>query len=110
MHTKQVKWSSLLHHILNEHQWVTGSCDHEALTGPPLDSNGKELQYFVRNEPAFRALQKLVLDKNWLKSKILCQISVSNTCIYQEQCVFYFIICIHTTDTQGNWNASTMSF
>ena len=99
MYTEQVRWSSLLHHVLNEHQWVTGSCDHEVFNGPPIDSNGKELQYFIRNEPAFQALQKLVLDKTWLKSLKYCQILVSTR--YQYQHVYYFIICIHTTDT-GN--------
>ena len=43
-------------------------CDHEPLVGPSTDPDGKELQYFSRYEPAFKGLQKLVMDKQWLKS------------------------------------------
>ena len=39
-------------------------CDHEPLVGPSTDPDGKELQY----EPAFKGLQKLVMDQQWLKS------------------------------------------
>ena len=51
----------LLHH-------VTGSCEHEALTGPPTNGDGRQVDYFSQNEPAFRALQKNVMDIRWLKS------------------------------------------
>ena len=43
-------------------------CDHEPLAGPSTDPDGKELQYFSRYEPAFKGLQKLVMDQQWLKS------------------------------------------
>ena len=59
---------ALLHHVLDEHEWVTGACEHEQLVGPPTDQNGKELRYFVKNEPAFKGLQKLIMDTTWLKS------------------------------------------
>ena len=42
--------------------------DHEPLAGPSTDPDGKELQYFSRYEPAFKGLQKLVMDQQWLKS------------------------------------------
>ena len=32
------------------------------------DANGMVLEYLTREEPAFRILQKLVMDTNWLKS------------------------------------------
>ena len=66
----QDKWFGIFHHILNEHQWLTGTqgCDHGELQGPPRDTQGGEIQYFSRNEPAFRALRKLLTDKKWLKS------------------------------------------
>lgn len=64
----QVKWTSVLHHVQNEHEWLSGRCDHKQLTGPPTDGDGNELQYFARGEPALQALRKLVLDKKWLKS------------------------------------------
>ena len=50
------------------HEWACGSCDHKPLTEPPTNPDGKELEYFSRYEPAFKALQKLVMDKQWLKS------------------------------------------
>ena len=63
-----MKWSSLLHHVLDEHQWIDGQCEHDVLTGPPTDGDGRQLQYFRRYEPSFRALQKLVMDQKWLES------------------------------------------
>ena len=45
-----------------------GACEHEPLSEPPTDVNGVVLEYFSREEPAFRALQKLIMDQNWLKS------------------------------------------
>ena len=56
--------------MLNEHQWLTGTqgCDHGELQGPPRNTQGAEIQYFSRSEPAFRALRKLLTDKRWLKS------------------------------------------
>ena len=44
----------------------TGICDHEPLVGPSTDPDGKELQYFSRYEPAFKGLQKLVMDDQQL--------------------------------------------
>ena len=52
----------------NEHEWLSGRCEHDMLTEPPTDGDGNELQYFNRGEPALQALRKLVLDKNWLES------------------------------------------
>ena len=54
--------------MVDEHEWITGACSHEPLTGPPTDPDGKELEYFSCQEPAFKALQKLVFDQSWLKS------------------------------------------
>ena len=63
-----MKWASVLHHITNDHDWLLGSCEHPPLTGPPTDSNGKEIIYFNMDEPAFKPLRKIVMDKAWLKS------------------------------------------
>ena len=52
----------------NVHEWNTGICDHEPLVGPSTDPDGKKLQYFSRYEPAFKGLQKLVMDQQLLKS------------------------------------------
>ena len=64
----QAKWIGVLHHVLDEHEWLDGACEHEPLSEPPTDVNGVVLKYFSRDEPAFRALQKLIMDRNWLKS------------------------------------------
>ena len=53
---------------MDEHEWLGGACEHEPLSERPTDVNGVVLEYFSREEPTFRALQKLVMDRNWLKS------------------------------------------
>lgn len=62
-----MKWSSLLHHVQDVHQWATGMCEHGPLVDGPTDSDGRQLQYFSQYEPAFKALQKLTMDVHWLK-------------------------------------------
>ena len=39
--------------------------EHEALTGPPTDGEGRQLQYFDRQQPAFR---EIFMDVRWLKT------------------------------------------
>ena len=63
----QVKWLGLLHHVTNEHEWLSGQCDHEQLTGPPMDGKGNVTEYFRRDESAFQALRRLMTDKRWMK-------------------------------------------
>ena len=58
----------MLHHVINEHEWICGECEHEPLTGPPTDVNGQEISYFRIGEPAFQVLQKVVTDRAWLES------------------------------------------
>ena len=53
---------------MNGHDWINGHCEHQPLVGPPTDGNGHEITYFVRTEPAFQAIQKIITDKAWLKS------------------------------------------
>ena len=49
--------------MIDEHEWLTGACSHEPLTGPPTDPDGRQLEYFSQHEPAFKVLQKLVFDQ-----------------------------------------------
>jgi len=63
-----MKWASVLHHVTNDHDWFLGRCEHPPLTGPPTDSNRKEIFNFNVDEPAFRLLRKMVMDKARLKS------------------------------------------
>ena len=46
----QLKWSTLLHHVIGEHQWLTGQCEHDVLQGPPTDPDGNQLVYFDKSE------------------------------------------------------------
>ena len=64
----QERWLSVLHYVADEHEWLTLECDHGPLTDVPRDGSGKVLQCFDKREAAFKALQKLALDKQWLKS------------------------------------------
>ena len=64
---QQEKWISLLHHVLNDHDWLLGRCEHLPLTGPPTDGNGTEILYFNQQKLAFRILWKIITDKAWLK-------------------------------------------
>ena len=63
-----MKWISILHHVQNEHVWLTGRCEHEPLVGPPTDRDGNEIPYFKRDEQAMYALRKLVMERRWLES------------------------------------------
>ena len=64
----QVKWLGLLYHVTNEHEWLSGQCDHEQLTGPPTDGKGNVIEYFRIDESALQALRRLMTDKQWMKS------------------------------------------
>ena len=81
----QEKWLGLLHHVQNEHEWIFGRykcnalinltvvlvferCEHDVLTSPPTDADGKVLEYFSKNEKPFRVLRKLIMDDKWLQS------------------------------------------
>lgn len=63
----QGMWCSLIHHVVNEHEWVLpycspGSfqCDH----GPLEDDGDKE--WLVKDGPAHTALRKIIMDKRFM--------------------------------------------
>ena len=64
----QLKWASLMYHVQDIHTWACGECEHGPLTDEPRDPDGRQLEYFSRYEPGFRALQKITMDQYWLKS------------------------------------------
>ena len=64
----KAKWASLMYHVQNIHTWATGTCEHGPLADNPTDPDGRQLEYLSCNELAFRAQQKIVMDKQWLKS------------------------------------------
>ena len=107
LNTVQVNWASLLHHVTNEHEWIGGKCVHEELTDLPTDQDGRELEYFSKAEPAFRALQKLILDKRWMKS-LKFYVNFRSVLVILESCIDNNIMCKYILPgTQGCWNPST---
>ena len=62
------RWVGLLHHIVNEHEWIGGECGHQPSIEAPTDGSGNIIPYFHRKEAAFKILQKIVTDKAWMKS------------------------------------------
>ncbi|XP_067271162.1 uncharacterized protein [Pseudorasbora parva] len=54
-------WSSVLHHVTNEHTWYLGKCLHDCLA----DNNERE--WLESGSQAHKALEKIVLNKRWLK-------------------------------------------
>ena len=57
-----------MYHVQDIHSWATGDCEHDTLSDGPMDPDGRPLEYFPCHEPAFRALQKITMDHQWLKS------------------------------------------
>ena len=47
-------WFGVLHHVVGEHEWHDGQCSHGPLTAAET----------------LEALQKVVMDKRWIKSLI----------------------------------------
>jgi len=54
--------------VQDEHVWLGGKCEHDSLSGPPTDKDGKEIPYFLYDEQALHALRTLVTDRRWLES------------------------------------------
>ena len=53
-------WNSILHHIINEHEWADGQCMH----GPLM----KQKNYLERDSTAMSELRKIVMDVKWLRT------------------------------------------
>lgn len=56
------KWRGVVHHVVNEHKWKLGQCDHEELPG---DADGKA--YLEKGSPPQLALSEVVMDRTLLK-------------------------------------------
>jgi len=54
--------------VQDEHVWLGGQCEHDPLTGPRTDKDGKEIPYFLHDEQAMHALRMLLMDRRWLES------------------------------------------
>ena len=44
----------LLHHVVDEHEWIGGECSHQPLTKAPTDGSSNAIPYFTRKEAAFK--------------------------------------------------------
>ena len=77
-----------MHHVLNDHDWILGKCEHEPLTGPATDENGVEITNFNQQEPAFQVLRKIVIVENF---KCLYKVQVSSKSL---NAMNYFNFCI----------------
>ena len=81
-----------MYHIINEHIWIGGECEHELPVNVPTDDDGKLIPYFSIDIPTFDALRKILLDKLWLKSlKLLHKFR-------------YVINCLQTYPSHENQN------
>ena len=71
---------------------------HEELTDLQTDQDGKELEYFSKAEPAFRALQKLILDKRWMKS-LKFYVNFRSVFVILESCMYNYVYVYFTRHT-----------
>ncbi|KAG1935367.1 hypothetical protein F2P79_019231 [Pimephales promelas] len=55
-------WSSVLHHVTNEHEWYLGHCLHGSL--PEI----QDKQWLESGSKAHKALEAIVLKKSWLRN------------------------------------------
>lgn len=62
-------WVGILHHVVNEHQWVLGDgkgggqCGHG-----DLDDKEREKPWLTKNSPAQTPLRHIVLNKRFLNT------------------------------------------
>ena len=54
-----------LHHVINEHEWATGQCNHDTLDDA---REMGEKTWLERDSEPHVALRKILLDKTWLKN------------------------------------------
>ena len=54
------KWRGVLHHVVNDHVWALGECDHGTL------EESEERTWLEPGETAHLSLAKLVLDTRFL--------------------------------------------
>ena len=59
------KWLSILHHIVNIHQWEHNEKFHKC--SHPARSNTERTHYLRPDSPAYLALRVVIMDKNLLK-------------------------------------------
>ena len=55
-------WIGLLHHVCNNHDWLSGKCHHEE------GAHDENLPWFDRRDKDFVELQKVILNHELLDS------------------------------------------
>lgn len=60
----QSLWTSVLHHVTDEHEWATGACQHG-----PLPSNHGNI-WIEQDTIAHATLISVVMNQRWLKEVV----------------------------------------
>ena len=66
----QDKWIGILHHVVNEHEWIVeegdnkAKCDHD----PISEEEQREKPWLRKGSAAHKALAKIVMDKRFLNT------------------------------------------
>ncbi|XP_077978404.1 uncharacterized protein LOC144433886 [Glandiceps talaboti] len=85
-------WLGVLHHVVNEHQWLfahgggENSCDHG-----PLSNDGRETEWLQKGSVAHDALRKIVYDKRFF-SKVKNYLNFRSTAeleTFQQHILMY---------------------
>ena len=71
------KWASILHHITDEHEWVTGELLHKCEHPPYSKDDPYTRPWLERESKAFEVLKKVVMEKKLLQDleKVACPLT-----------------------------------
>ena len=58
----QVKWLGLLHHVVDEHEWMLGECDHREL------DQDRQKPWLKKGSPAHNTLRDLIMNKYFMNT------------------------------------------
>ena len=58
----QVKWIGLLHHIVNEHKWALGECEHDEL------EENRQKPWLEKSSPPHNTLRELMMSSYFMNT------------------------------------------
>ncbi|XP_068670597.1 uncharacterized protein [Montipora foliosa] len=61
-------WISILHHVVDEHEWLLAESGEEKCAHEPLSADDRNKPWLKKNTPAHNALREVVMDKNILRT------------------------------------------